>query len=300
MIEPQNIKREDFPKSESKSEGMIPLVPLADNDELYYIRDIEYADRDGIKLYIQLILPTGKSEKTPLVCYVQGSAFYWQDISGTLMKLTLLARSGVAVASIQYRGCEVSSFPAQVLDIKTAIRHVVKYADKYNIDINNVFVMGDSSGGHGALLSALTDGVEMFEENFDITPEIRGIIEYYAPIEFDRMNDELSTQNHMSSESPEGRVIGNYPILERPDLTEPTKVTNYITKEKSIPPILIFHGTNDELVPFGQSCILYEKLKSCGKKAYFYALEGAHHGGREFWGSDVMGIINKFIDENCI
>ena len=37
----------------------------------------------------------------------------------------------------------------------------------------------------------------------------------------------------------------------------------------------------DELVPFGQSCMLYDKLVQCKKEATFYAIENAHHSGRE-------------------
>lgn len=284
MVEPVRIRREDFPKSESKSDGMITIVPKCDNDELCYIRDIEYADRDGIKLCIQLILPSCRSERPPLICYVQGSAFYTQDVIGPLMKLTLLARRGFAVASIQYRGSEIAPFPAQAEDARDAVMYMTDNADKYGIDAEKIFIMGDSSGGHTALLAALK-----------YNAGVKGVIEYYAPIEFDRMNDELSTQNHLAADSPEGNLIGRKSILENPDLVEPTKVTNYITKEKNIPPIIIFHGTNDELVPFGQSCILYDKLKECNKEAYFYAMEGSHHGGREFWSEEVLDIVVGFI-----
>ena len=70
---------------------------------------------------------------------------------------------------------------------------------------------------------------------------------------------------------------------------------NYIDSVRELPPVLIFHGTNDELVPFGQSCMLYDKLVQCNKKAEFYAIENAHHGGREFWSNQVFDIIEDFI-----
>lgn len=60
----------------------------------------------------------------------------------------------------------------------------------------------------------------------------------------------------------------------------------------------MFHGTNDELVPFGQSCMLYDKLMECDKKADFYAIDGAHQGGREFWSEQCLDIIIEFI-KNC-
>lgn len=57
----------------------------------------------------------------------------------------------------------------------------------------------------------------------------------------------------------------------------------------------MFHGSNDELVPFGQSCELYEALKDANKEASFYQVIGAHHGGIEFWTKEVLDIEEQFI-----
>lgn len=76
--------------------------------------------------------------------------------------------------------------------------------------------------------------------------------------------------------------------------------SEYSTEVKEI---IDFYGptdiskTNDELVPFGQSCMLYDKLKACGKTAKLYAVENAHHGGREFWSEQVLGIVTDFITD---
>ena len=299
MKAPVKIPRDEFPKSESMAEGMITIKPVCNNDEYKYIRDIEYIERDGLKRYIQLILPTAIKGKVPLVCFITGSAFYNQDVFTGLMRLTHIVKRGIAVASIQYRGSEIAPFPAQCLDAKAAVRFLKREADKYNYDKENIFVMGDSSGGHTALMAGLTEGIEKFEEKIysEESSSVKGIIEYYAPVNFFKMNDELSTQNHMTADSPEGCVIGHKSILDNPELVEPTVITNYVSKGRDIPPVLIFHGTNDELVPFGQGCLLYEKLKKCGKEVSFYAMDGSHHGGREFWSEEVLDIVENFIKE---
>lgn len=297
MIQPIQVPRDKFPKSPSKAEGMITLNIKCDNDELTGIRDIEYITRDGIKLTIQLILPTKRDRKIPLICYITGSAFHWQDIPSALPRLTYLANRGIGVASIQYRASDVAAFPAQVLDIKAGIRYLKEHADEYNFDREQFFTMGESSGGNVSLMSGLTTGIEMFEEDIYRTysSEVKGVIDFYGPTDITRMNDELSTQNHMEADSPEGYLLGRKNVAENPKLAEPTIVMNYITKDRELPPVLIVHGTNDELVPFGQSCMLYEKLKACDKKAVFYAIEGAHHGGSEFWAEQVLEIVEKFV-----
>ncbi|MGN0386400.1 MAG: alpha/beta hydrolase fold domain-containing protein [Lachnospiraceae bacterium] len=297
MIEPLKASRDDFPRSTASSEGMILLENIMDNNEMRMIKDIEYISRNDISLTIQLILPDITKEKPPLIVYVTGSAFHWQNITETIPRLCLLANRGFAVASAQYRGSDVAPFPAQALDIKAAVRFLKLNADKYGYDENNVWIMGDSSGGHTALMAGLTIGIESFEENIysEADSSVRGIIDLYGPVNISKMNDEPSSQNHIEADSPEGFLIGRKNVAENPKLAEPTVITNYICAGREIPPVLIFHGTNDELVPFGQSCILYDKLKEQKKAARFYAIDGAHHGGREFWSDRILCIIEAFI-----
>ena len=297
MIQPINISREQFPKSNVKSDGMITLNICCDNSSMEYIPDIEYINRDAISLYIQLILPYDRTENTPLVIYVPGSAFRWQNVKRVIPAISLLANRGFAIAMVQYRGSEVSPFPAQMLDTKAAVRFMKINAHKYGLNPDNVYLMGDSSGGHTVLVAGLTAGIEKFEEEIysEVSSSVKGIIDLYGPTDITKMNDELSSLSHIEPDSPEGCLLGRVNVLEHPELTGPTVVMNYIDSAREIPPILIFHGTNDELVPFGQSCMLYDKLVKCNKKATFYAIDNAHHGGREFWSNQVLDIIEEFI-----
>ena len=297
MIQPINIPREQFPKSDVKSEGMITLNVSCDNRDVKCFTDIEYINRDGISLSVQLVLPSDRNENTPLVIYVPGSAFRWQHVKGVIPSACLLANRGFAVAMVQYRGSEVAAFPAQMLDTKAAVRFMKMNAHKYRLNPDNVYLMGDSSGGHSVLMAGLTVGIERFEEEIysEVSSDVKGIIDLYAPTDITKRNDELSSMDHIAPDSPEGGFIGGLNVLEHPELTEPTVVMNYIDTVREIPPVLIFHGTNDELVPFGQSCMLYDKLVQCKKEATFYAIENAHHGGREFWSDQVLDIIEAFI-----
>lgn len=297
MIQPIHVAREQFPKSDVKSEGMKSLNINCDNRMMEYIDDIEYINRDGISLYIQLIMPVDRTQDTPLIIYVPGSAFRWQHVKRVMPPAILLANRGFSIAMVQYRGSEVAAFPAQMLDVKAAVRFMKMNASKYRLNPDNIYLMGDSSGGHTVLMAGLTVGMEPFEEEIyrEVSSGVKGIVDLYAPTDITKMNDELSSMNHIEPDSPEGCLIGGHNVLEHPELTEPTVVMNYIDVDREIPPVLIFHGTNDELVPFGQSCMLYDKLVSCNKQATFYAIENAHHGGRKFWSNQVLDIIEDFI-----
>ncbi len=290
MIKPQAIPRDEFPRSSSSSQGMISLQPAADNYELLHYRDLCYGERAGNSLHLQLILPGWDAGKPPLVVYVTGSAFHKQDVAMTLPRLAYLANYGFAVASVEYTPSEVCPFPAQMLDVRAAVGFLRSQAERYGYDTDRIFLMGDSSGGHTVLMAGLSD----YGDDLGCG-QVQGIIDFYGPVDITKMNDELSSQDHMAADSPEGFLIGQCPVPEHPERTAPTIVTNYITADRAIPPVLIFHGTNDELVSFGQSCLLHDALRRCGKETAFYAMEGSHHGGREFWSSQVLDIVAEFV-----
>lgn len=300
MVEPQDIKREDFPMSPSSVEGMIPLTPILDNYDLETITNVVYREVDGHKLHLQLILPYGnEGESFPTVLFVPGSAFYKQNVSSRIANLATLAMRGYAVALLEYRGSEITPFPGHILDAKAGVRFLMEHASEYRMDKDKLFIMGDSSGGYTAMMTGITWGEEALEESADgMDNPIRGIIDLFGPSDFTTMNDELSAMDHRTPHCPEGDFIGGYSVLERPDLVEPTIIKNHLSKEKEIPPLLMFHGSNDELVPFGQSCQLYQALKEYGKEATFYQVLGAHHGGREFWTSNVLDIVCEFIQKH--
>lgn len=300
-MEPLRVSRNEFPRSEATVEGMQALNPVCDNYELTYDYDVEYADRSGKRLFLQIIKPIHPERKTPLVVYIPGSAFHRQNVKERVAQLAVLAVRGYAVALLEYRGSEDASFPAFVLDAKAGILFMKKNAEKYNIDSEKVFVMGDSSGAYTALMSGLTYGVEELEDNIiqGADYSVRGIIDFYGPTDITTMNDEPSSQDHRTPDSPEGLMIGGYEVLNHPELANPTIIKNYLSKEKKFPPVIMFHGSNDELVPFGQSCELYSALKEVSGEAELYQIEGAHHGGRQFWSSTILDMVENFINNNC-
>ncbi|MGN0351272.1 MAG: alpha/beta hydrolase fold domain-containing protein [Roseburia sp.] len=234
-------------------------------------------------------------EKTALIIYIPGSAFHRQNVRERVPQLALLAAKGICVALLEYTGSEDGVFPALVQDAKEGIRYMRMHCEEYHINPDAIFTMGDSSGGYTAMMAGLTNGEKLFEkyEDSDVY-KVSGIIDFYGPTDITTMNQEPSLQNHSEPNSPEGMLIGKKEVLENLDLAQPTIIKNYIYKEKNYPPVLMFHGSNDELVPFGQSCELYRALREAGKQVELYQMEGAHHGDRRFWSNTVINMVLDF------
>ena len=51
-----------------------------------------------------------------------------------------------------------------------------------------------------------------------------------------------------------------------------------LSKEKETPPLLLIHGGRDMLVPFNQSCQLYNYMRELGKEVTFYKIQDGSHG----------------------
>jgi len=303
FIEPRDVDYADFPASTRVSEGMKVLQADMKPEHGSAILGVEYARKDGIPLHLQVLLPPMDRESTavfPLVVFVQGSAWFEQDLGQSLPPLAHFTKRGYVVAIIEYRPSPVASFPAQIRDTGTAIRFLRRKASDFHVDPDRVILWGDSSGGHTTVLTCLTEDEPFFsDEPLDEQPlNIRCFIDYYGPTDISRMNEEPSTQNHIEPASPEGMLIGGVNVLDHPDLVAPTVAMNHISPAPQQRPLLIVHGDKDRLVPFGQSVLLHDALREAGQPVTFFQLKGADHGGPAFWKEEVLNIVDDFIRVN--
>lgn len=291
---------EDFPASGLAPEGM--KVIEADRSFRYAMPKlhIKYAEKDGMPLHLQIILPPMRLEEAmgvgktyPLVVFIQGSGWMPQNLGQTMHGLCEFAARGYVVAIVEYRPSTVAPFPAQVKDAKTAIRFLQDNAETYHIDKENIFVWGDSSGGHTCVMVAATMEQEYNDEEGKL--DVKAFVDYYGPTDITRMNDQPCTQDHMSAESLEGRLIGGRPVDQSPEWTDAVNPMNHISKEREMKPLLIIHGDKDRLVPFQQSVLLYEKLRETHKTVEFYKLKGADHGGDAFLKEPVLDVVEQFL-----
>ena len=162
---PEEIKNTDF-------ETFFQTVPQmkevhhikATGQEIYHVykNDVVYVTRPEGERTLQMLVPEVKPEsaqqKYPTILYVQGSAWLKQDQYKRLSAMADLARRGFVTAILQYRESDLAAFPAQIQDAKTGVRFLRKHAEEYHIDVDNIFIMGDSSGGHTAVLAGITAG----------------------------------------------------------------------------------------------------------------------------------------------
>lgn len=119
-----------------------------------------------------LYLPKEGEGPFPLIFFIHGGGWFSGDkTDGQESAWITLRDKGYAVASINYRLSGEAPHPAGIIDCKTALRYLKAHADEYHIDTQRIAVSGDSSGGHYALMVALTAGNPDFEDLTRGNPE---------------------------------------------------------------------------------------------------------------------------------
>ena len=295
---------EEMPAFTEEVEGAVVTETTGDETELHYLHDVEYAVMDQVPLHLQIIIPSTRNEpdKTyPCVVFVQGSAWFEQDVWNKVAVLGRLAELGYVIAIVQYRHSGIAAFPAQIQDARNAVRYMRLHASEYSVQPDNIIMAGDSSGGHTAVFAGMiAEGSELDNSIYPGVPaDVKGIIDYYGCVSLMFEDGFPTTVNHHMPDSPEGCVMGHVDLRRHPELCLKATAETYITPDTEIVPVMILHGTKDRIVAAKQSVSLYRRLKECGKDVRLYLIGGADHGGGGFWTREICREADRFI-RHCL
>jgi len=243
------------------------------------LRDLEYAQVDGISLRLDLYLPDRPSgESLPVVVWIHGGG--WRAGSKERTIAPRVLGDEYVVASIDYRLSQQAVFPAQIHDCKAAVRWLRAHAGIYRIDPDRIGVWGSSAGGHLVALLGTSTGVAELEgavgEHLDQSSAVQAVCDFYGPTDLTVMIGQTSAIDHGGADSPEGLLLGG-PVAEHPELAALASPVTHV--DSSDPPFLIVHGDADRTVPYEQSVALHQALAAAGVDATLHIVGRAGHGG---------------------
>jgi len=192
------------------------------------------------------------------------------------------------VVAINHRSSREAIFPAQVHDVKAAVRFLRGNATTYSLDTSFIVAVGNSSGGHLAAFLGASAGIAQHTVGDETAPiegslgdytemssTVDAVVDWYGPTNFLVMDSCGSQMNHNAADSPESTLVGG-PIQDNKDRCALANPTTYVDADD--PPFLILHGTADPLVPLCQSEILHQALQKQGVDSELIIVEGAKHG----------------------
>lgn len=250
-------------------------------------RDLVFAERPERDLKLDVFVPDDV-EAPPVVVYVFGGGFFMGSRHSVAQETAIWAQldQGIAVASVDYRYSSEALFPAQARDVSAALCWLRAHGDEVGIDADRLAVSGQSAGGHlSSLIGIGGDDPELLDCEDWRAPD--AIVDFFGPTHFDAWTpDDSEVYDEVLDAfggdlDPERVALAD--VLDRVDPADP--------------PLRVFHGDADTLVPLDHSTDLAAVAEAAGVPVELQVFPGAGHGGPDFASQAVQEDITDFLTE---
>jgi acetyl esterase/lipase len=243
-------------------------------EEILFERDVVYGKGAGEDLKLNLGRLKELTGPAPCVVIIHGGGWAAGNKNGHDAQVNELAKKGYVAATVGYRFAPKHVFPAQVEDVKCAVRFLRANAEKYGIDKDRIGAVGFSAGAHlSMMLGAMDkeDGLEGEGGNPDQSSKVNAVVSWFGPTD-------LTTPDW-----PEvsGKILVKFiggSKAEKPDAYKKASPLTYVNAGDA--PMLLIQGTKDRLVPWTQATYMADALSKVGVYGRVDLIVGADHG----WG----------------
>lgn len=274
---PRTFAVADHPLSDDPNPGAVKVWPGGVTSQA----DVRYAAISGWRrLTLDLYMPPRKAGPRPLVLYVHGGGWMNSDsrhfgaIADFPALAARLAGEGFVVATVEYRHAREARFPAQIQDVRSALRFLKGNAARYGIDPARVGVIGGSAGAHLSALLALSCGdasLDVPETKAEAGSEcVQAFVGWYGV--YDAMT--LAASRPGQRDGGMAQLLGCDGACPADRMAAVSPVT-YLDRRD--PPTLLIHGTEDKTVPVAQSHELEERMKAAGVPVQAIYIPGVDH-----------------------
>ncbi|SJL84506.1 alpha/beta hydrolase [Vibrio palustris] len=268
------------------------------------ISDVIYSQiphqSENIQLRMSLLVPRTAHKKPAIVFYPGGGFTSAQRNKFIEMRMSL-AQAGFVVAAVEYRVLP-HTFPAPLVDGKSAVRFLRANAEAYNIDVARIGVLGNSAGGWLAeMMGATNEEVEFDKGWFLEQPStVNAVATLYGISNLLNIGEGYegkANASHQQANVPEALLINGLAFHDKlggtinSDKPKALFASPLGHMRAGLPPFLIMHGSNDSLVSPVQGAQLFEALKEHGHNPEYYLIEGADHGDESWYQDATIKII---------
>lgn len=280
--------------------------------------DVPYASEDPRQV-LDLWLPNEGEGPFPLIVFVHGGGW----VSGNKRENTMpgvfkLPSQGYAVACVEYRLVPDVRWPEPLEDVRAAIRFLRAHAAEYNLNAENIALMGNSAGGHLACMVAALAGRPIMNGrrygNLDQSDAAQCLISVYSPTDMyqldlcDRTTPEdqaAATDGHTARGDTGEKGMGKMhnqlmgvSCIDNPEIAATASPIKFVNR--NFPPAYFLQGVQDHIIPYTQSVAMVRMVnETCGEDhARLKLFPNADHGAEEMKTDEEINLILDFIDQH--
>jgi acetyl esterase/lipase len=260
-------------------------------------RAISFARVDDTELKLDLYRPEGPP--AGVIVWVHGGA--WRGGSRESVDVKNLTTFGWAIASVDYRLSTQARFPAQVHDIKAAIRYLRTHATELGLPADRIFIAGSSAGAHLAALVGVSNGHAELEgtvgESLGTSSDVQAIVDLYGASNLTTILQQ-STPHGLSVRVPAlDLLLGGQPV-QMPEVARLASPVFHVDRDD--PPLLLLHGDQDPQMPLEQSLELKRAYERFDLPLDFKILTGSAHGGPAFTSDASLHLMDDFLRRHFV
>ena len=231
-------------------------------DRITVRQDVVIGQAGARDLTGNLFVPPMQDTPRPAIVIVHGGGWRRGAPRGVRGFGERLSQVGFVCLCTSYRLSGEAHWPAQIEDVKCAIRYLKANRDALGVDPERVGATGDSAGGHLALMAAVPSEFEGAGGHATCASDIKAVGSMYGPTRARR-------------KSASGKLTGLlHPHANEDDYARASPICYDLA---DFPPCLLIHGAEDPAVPLADTIDLYTKLSSLGRQIELHVFAGEGH-----------------------
>tara|TARA_R110002073_G_scaffold60507_1_gene152124 strand:- start:507 stop:1325 length:819 start_codon:yes stop_codon:yes gene_type:complete len=199
-----------------------------------------YGHRDGMAMYYDVEKPI-ESNGLGIVLVVSGGFVSGEDVLTTNKPFwSVLLENGFTLFQIYHPAHPKYRIPDAFEALKTGIAHIQENSHKFGVNSERLGIFGTSTGGHLALLLAMS-----------VEPDMRSVDDFKAVVAMMPIVDIRDTL-------PDEELFGARFLDFDPQLIPMVSPVDYVSSDD--PPTLLIHGTRDRAVNYQKNSLRMRSL----------------------------------------
>ncbi len=235
------------------------------NNSIVHIKEV-YKIIDTLNLEVDIFYSVETLEKTnnAAIVFFHGGGWAYGSPHEFFTTCQHYAKLGIVCFSVDYRlSIENGVVPHKtispiecLMDAKSAFRWVRENAKKWHVDENKIVACGQSAGGHLAISTAVIDSFNEQSDNIAISCVPNAVMLFSATVNcIEQWCDRLlaDRRNQIWNLSPAHNL------------------------KADLPPMVHFHGTDDQMVPYWSVSLFDEETRKLGNYFELHTFKNRRH-----------------------